>query len=175
MNKHTLGSPPPLRGRSDREAVREGGRQLAAHRPVAKFQRTRAKSLRSEMTDAERRLWSALRGHRLNGLSFRRQTPIGRFIVDFVCHDRHLIIEVDGGQHAENKRDVERDRWLESKGYRILRFWNSDVLRNRNGVLEMIVAAAAEHTPLPNPPPQGGRGPAGARGGGARGAGGASQ
>jgi very-short-patch-repair endonuclease len=110
------------------------------------------------MTDAEHRLWSALRGHRLDGLSSRRQALIGRFIVDFVCHERRIVIEVDGGQHAENARDVERDRWLESKGYRILRFWNHDVLRNRNGVLEMIVAAAAEHTPLPNPPPQGGRG-----------------
>ena len=143
---NALGAPPPLRGRSDREAVREGGNRSPAHRPVAKFQRTRAKSLRGDMTDAEQRLWSALRGHRLSGLSFRRQTPIGRFIVDFVCHERSLIIEVDGGQHAENKRDIERDRWLESKGYRILRFWNSDVLRNRNGVLEMIVATAAEHT-----------------------------
>jgi very-short-patch-repair endonuclease len=111
------------------------------------------------MTVAERRLWSALRAHRLNGLSFRRQTLFGRFIVDFVCQERRLIIEVDGGQHAENARDAERDRWLESKGYRILRFWNSDVLRNRNGVLETIVAAAAEPTPLPNPHPQGGRGP----------------
>jgi very-short-patch-repair endonuclease len=110
------------------------------------------------MTDAERRLWSALRGHRLDGLSFRRQTPIGRVIVDFVCHERRLVIEVDGGQHAENARDIERDRWLASKGYRVLRFWNNDVLRNRSGVLEMIVTAAAEHTPLPNPPPQGGRG-----------------
>ena len=119
------------------------------------------------MTDAERRLWFMLRAHRLNGLSFRRQVPIGRYIVDFVCQERRLIIEVDGGQHAENARDAERDRWIASKGYRVLRFWNHDVLRNRTGVLEMImiVAAAAEYTPLPNPPPQGGRGPAGASGG----------
>jgi very-short-patch-repair endonuclease len=122
------------------------------------------------MTDAEHRLWSALRGHRLDGLSFRRQALIGRFIVDFVCHERRIVIEVDGGQHAENARDAERDRWLASKGYRVLRFWNNDVLRNRNGVLEMIVAAAAENTPLPNPPPQGGREPAGARGESRRGA-----
>jgi very-short-patch-repair endonuclease len=155
---NTLGPPPPLRGRSDREAVREGGNKPPAHRSVATFHRARAKSLRSDMTDAELRLWSALRGHRLNGLSFRRQTPIGRFTVDFVCHDKRLVVEVDGGQHAENARDIERDRWLASKGYRVLRFWNHDVLRNRSGVLEMIVAAAAEHTPLPNPPPQGGRG-----------------
>jgi very-short-patch-repair endonuclease len=157
-------SPPPLRGRSDREAVRVGGIKPPAHRPVAKLNRTRAKRLRSDMTDAEGRLWCALRAHRLNGLSFRRQAPIGRFIVDFVCHERGLVIEVDGGQHAENARDVERDRWLVAKGYRVLRFWNHDVLRNGNGVLEVIAAAAAEATPLPNPPPQGGRGRAGARG-----------
>jgi very-short-patch-repair endonuclease len=165
MMGNALRPPPPLRGRSDREAVREGG-NAPAHRSVAKLQRTCAKSLRSGMTDAEHRLWSALRAHRLNGLSFRRQALIGRFIVDFVCHERGLIIEIDGGQHAENARDVERDRWLDAKGYRVLRFWNHDVLRNRNGVLEVIAAAAAEATPLPNPPPQGGRGPSGVRGGG---------
>jgi very-short-patch-repair endonuclease len=116
------------------------------------------------MTDAETRLWMSLRAHRLDGLSFRRQTPVGRFIVDFVCHDHKLIVEVDGGQHAKSTKDIERDRWLASRGYRILRFWNSDVLKNRNAVLEMIVAAAREVTPLPNPPPQGGRELAGTRG-----------
>ena len=164
MTSHELRSPPPLRGRSDREAVREGGKP-PAHRPVPVLQRTRAKSLRSDMTDAEHRLWSALRAHRLNGLSFRRQAPLGRFTVDFVCHDKRLVIEVDGGQHADNVRDIERDRWLAAKGYRVLRFWNNDVLRNRNGVLETIAAAVAEATPLPSPPPQGGRGPSGVRGG----------
>ncbi|HEX5507351.1 MAG TPA: endonuclease domain-containing protein [Pseudolabrys sp.] len=116
-----------------------------------------AKSLRQEMTDAERKLWFALRAHRLQGLSFRRQTPIGSFIVDFVCHDRRLVVELDGGQHVESKSDAERDRWLGSKGYRVLRFWNSDVLRNLAGVLEIIISSTNEATPLPNPPPQGGR------------------
>ena len=92
MTSNELSSPPPLRGRSDREAVREGGPKPKAHRPVSAISRGRAKSLRSDMTDAEIRLWSALRAHRLGGLSFRRQTPIGRFIVDFVCHERRLII-----------------------------------------------------------------------------------
>jgi very-short-patch-repair endonuclease len=109
------------------------------------------------MTDAEMRLWQALRAHRLMGLSFRRQTPIGRFIVDFVCHDRWLVIELDGGQHAESAKDLERDHWLKSKGYRVLRFWNSDVLKNPTGVLESILGAISEITPLPTPPPQGGR------------------
>jgi len=116
------------------------------------------------MTDAERLLWSALRANRLAGLNFRRQTPIGKFIVDFVCHKRRLIIEVDGGQHATSKADIERDRWLASKNYRVLRFWNSDVLQNRDGVLQTIVEAALKATPLPSPPPQGGRGHAGVSG-----------
>jgi len=154
MSDNALRSPPPLRGRSAAEGRREGG-QPTAHRSVAPLMRARAKRLRSDMTDAEGKLWAALRAHRLSGLSFRRQTLVGRFIVDFVCHEKRLIVEVDGGQHADNVRDVERDRWLVSKGYRVLRFWNSDVLRNRAGVLETIVAAAND-TPLPNP--QGGRG-----------------
>jgi very-short-patch-repair endonuclease len=115
------------------------------------------------MTDAERKLWFSLRAHRLNGLAFRRQTPIGPFIVDFVCHEKGLIVEVDGGQHAESKSDAQRDRWLLSKGYRVLRFWNSDVLQNHSAILRAIVEAARDATPLPNPPPQGGRGTAGAR------------
>jgi very-short-patch-repair endonuclease len=130
-----------------------------AHRLISERQRKNAQSLRGNMTEAEKRLWSALRAHRLDGLSFRRQTPIGSFIVDFVCHERRLVVEVDGGQHAESNSDIERDRWLASKGYRVLRFWNSDVLRNRNGVLETIAEAARQATPLPNPPPQGGREP----------------
>jgi very-short-patch-repair endonuclease len=117
------------------------------------------------MTDAEHRLWSWLRAHRLDGLSFRRQVPVGSFILDFVCHEQMLVIEVDGGQHAQSKRDVERDQWLASKGYRVLRFWNSEVLRNREGVLQSILSAAREITPLPNPPPQGGRELRRARGG----------
>jgi very-short-patch-repair endonuclease len=131
---------------------------------VATIHRKNAKSLRHDMTDDERKLWYALRAHRLNGLGFRRQVPIGTFIVDFVCHDRQLIVEVDGGQHADSQHDIERDRWLTSNGYRILRFWNSEVLKNRAGVLQVILDAAREATPLPNPPPQGGRGPAGASG-----------
>jgi very-short-patch-repair endonuclease len=131
---------------------------------VPNTRRTFAKALRRTMTDAEQRLWSALRAHRLDGLSFRRQTPIGSFIADFVCHERQLVIEVDGGHHADSKRDIERDRWLASKGYRVLRFWNSDVLQNLDGVLQVIIRTASQTTPLPNPPPQGGREQAGASG-----------
>jgi very-short-patch-repair endonuclease len=116
------------------------------------------------MTDAERVLWMQLRAHRLDGLRFRRQTPIGRYIVDFVCHEHRLAVELDGGQHAESNRDIKRDCWLESKGYRVLRFWNSDVFQNREGLLETIASVARAATPLPGPPPQGGRGKDGARG-----------
>jgi len=115
--------------------------------------------MRRQMTAAELKLWQSLRAHRLEGLSFRRQVPIGPYIVDFVCHERRLIIEVDGGQHADSQRDRQRDAMLADKGYRTLRFWNSDVFENCAGVLETILDAASCDTPLPNPPPQGGRGP----------------
>ena len=157
MNKHTNNSsPPPLWGRSDRAAIREGG-NASAHRAVRPMLRMRAKTLRREMTEAEQRLWNALRAHRLEGLSFRRQVPFGAFIADFVCHERRIVIEVDGGQHADSKRDLWRDRRFNAKGYRVLRFWNTDVLQNLSGVLQTIVEATRDHTPLPSPPPQGGR------------------
>jgi len=116
------------------------------------------------MTDAEKKLWFSLRAHRLQGLGFRRQTPIGSYIADFACHERKLIVEVDGGQHSESKNDIERDRWLASKGYRVLRLWNSDVLGNHESILQTILDVASEATPLPDPPPQGGREHASTRG-----------
>jgi very-short-patch-repair endonuclease len=104
------------------------------------------------MTDAERRLWSRLRMQALEGHRFRRQSPIGRFIVDFVCPECALIVELDGGQHADQQTyDSARTAWLESQGYRVLRFWNSDVLENPEGVLEVILAALRA-TPPPRAP-----------------------
>jgi very-short-patch-repair endonuclease len=111
---------------------------------VSTKQRVRARSLRANSTDAERIIWSALRAHRLNGASFRRQTPIGPYVVDFICHAARLAIEIDGGQHFESKqeqRDASRDAYLTGKGYRVLRFNNYDVMINRQGVLETIAAA----------------------------------
>jgi len=140
-------SPPPLRGRSDREAVREGGQQVAHHRAIPEIRRANAKAMRRDMTEAEKRLWYWLRAHRFGGTAFRRQTPIGPFIVDFVSHEHRLVIELDGGQHGENKRDAKRDRWLSSNGYRVLRFWNSDVFNNRDGVLQMISEAVVGEGP----------------------------
>ena len=111
------------------------------------------------MTDAERIIWNAIRAHRMHGMSFRRQTPIGPFIVDFVCHAALLIVEIDGGQHSEPenmKRDARRETFLKSKGYRILRFNNYEVMTNREGVLETI-AAAVMHAPSPPLPRKRGR------------------
>jgi very-short-patch-repair endonuclease len=95
--------------------------------------------LRRHATDAERKLWFALRDRRLGGFKFVRQEAIGQYIVDFVCREKRLIVEVDGGQHAENRRDRIRDSMLTAEGYHVLRFWNSDVLRNPNGVLSVIL------------------------------------
>jgi very-short-patch-repair endonuclease len=105
----------------------------------------RARELRKQLTDAEKRLWSRLRRNQLGGHHFRRQRPIGPFIVDFVCMAKGLIVEVDGGQHADRaEEDVSRTAYLENKGYRVLRFWNNDVLANTEGVLEVIRAAVDE-------------------------------
>ncbi|MPZ39472.1 MAG: DUF559 domain-containing protein [Rhizobiales bacterium] len=126
---------------------------------VPSKQRSRARLLRRNLTDAERIIWNAVRAHRMAGASFRRQTPIGPHIVDFVCHDANLVIEVDGGQHFEPehiRRDSRRDAFLSSKGYRVLRFNNHDVMTNRQGVLETIAAAIA-HTPSPPLPRTQGR------------------
>ena len=101
-----------------------------------------ARTLRKNMTDAERLLWYNLRDRRLNGYKFRRQYPIGSFIVDFVCVERKLIIEVDGGQHNWNKdKDANRTEYLEEKGYRVLRFWNNEVLHKTESVLNVILSS----------------------------------
>ena len=102
-----------------------------------------ARRLRSNPTEAELRLWSRLRRRQLDGLRFRRQVPLGRFIVDFSCYDERLVIELDGGQHLESREeDAARTQWLESRGFRVLRFWNDEVFKNMDGVLETIRAAA---------------------------------
>jgi very-short-patch-repair endonuclease len=103
------------------------------------------------MTDAEHRLWYLLRAHRFSGAKFKRQAPVGNYIVDFVCFDRRLVIEADGGQHADSLDDRRRDDWLASQGFRVLRFWNNDVLKNTQGVLEVISNALAEAVASPSP------------------------
>ncbi len=105
----------------------------------------RANELRRNSTDAERLLWSKLRNRQLNGFKFRRQVPIGPYIADFVCWELKLIIEVDGGQHAEQaERDLARSRYLETKGFKIVRFWNNEVLGNIEGVLETLTLALSQ-------------------------------
>ena|ERR1700723_1107488 len=100
-----------------------------------------ARTLRRNPTDAEIRLWSAPRDRRLAGYRFRRQHPIGPFVVDFACTKHQLIVEADGGQHNDNAVDEERTEWLKREGWRVLRFWNNDILNNTDGVIETIVAA----------------------------------
>ncbi|NOU00683.1 MAG: endonuclease domain-containing protein, partial [Gallionella sp.] len=97
-----------------------------------------AKQLRSNMTDAEKLLWYHLRGHRFQGLKFKRQQPLGNYIVDFISFERKIIIEVDGGQHFESESDIQRDTWLRGQGFQVLRFWNNEVLGETESVLEKI-------------------------------------
>ncbi|SDR62121.1 Very-short-patch-repair endonuclease [Rhizobiales bacterium GAS191] len=101
----------------------------------------RAKQMRREPTDAERRMWSLLRDRRLGKFKFRRQENLGRFIVDFVCMERKLVIEIDGGQHAESRSDQRRDDWFKARGFKVLRFWNNEVLTNPAGVQYAIAAS----------------------------------
>jgi very-short-patch-repair endonuclease len=120
-------------------------------------QRDFARSLRNNTTNAEKHLWQFLRAQQLHGHKFRRQAAIGPYIVDFVCFPRKLIIELDGPQHFEPgaiQHDANRDQWLTTRGYRILRFRNQELDDNILAVVETIVRAL-EETPLPNPPLQG--------------------
>jgi very-short-patch-repair endonuclease len=109
-----------------------------------------AKALRANMTEAERRLWYLLRAHRFKEVKFKRQAPIGRYIVDFVSFERRLVVEVDGGQHAESDADGRRTRWLEDQGFRVVRFWNNEVLNNASGVLDTILFAITNPSPGPS-------------------------
>ena len=98
-----------------------------------------ARILRRNSTDAERKLWYSIKSRQIEGFKFRRQQPIGSYIVDFICFEKSLIIELDGGQHTVNReKDIERDNWLIKKGFHVSRFWNNDVLSNHEGVLSEI-------------------------------------
>ena len=118
-----------------------------------------ARNLRERSTDVERLLWSRLRNRQLSGCKFRRQQPIGSYVVDFVCLEYRLVIELDGGQHAEQQsQDEVRTAFLHQEGYRVLRFWNNQVLAELDSVLEVIyLALASSAYPSPNPLPQGER------------------
>ncbi|SIO10736.1 Very-short-patch-repair endonuclease [Bradyrhizobium erythrophlei] len=128
-------------GASRSEATGEGfAPQTPRHRPTAKRIRNFAKRMRREPTDAEAAMWRLLRDRRLSLFKFRRQVPFQDFILDFVCFEKHLIIEIDGSQHAASVRDLARETILMAEGFRIARYWNNDVLQQPSAVLEDILA-----------------------------------
>jgi len=119
--------------------------------------RLRARELRRSPTHIERLLWNRLRFWQIDGFKFRRQQPLGNYIADFVCFERRLIVEIDGGQHAAKKEyDAKRDSWLHDQGFIVLRFWNSDIVENMEGVLQSILDNLRS-TFFLSPSPQGGR------------------
>ena len=111
-----------------------------------------ARRLRRDSTSAELRLWNRLRSRSVDGNKFVRQHPIGRYVVDFICREKRLVIEVDGGQHAESARDRVRDKYLLDHNYRVMRFWNNEIMSNMDGVLETIANALSADAP-PHPVP----------------------
>jgi very-short-patch-repair endonuclease len=124
-------------------------RRTHAKRPLTDV----ARKLRRNQTDAEKQLWYHFRDRRFLGYKFRRQTPRGRAVADFLCHEARIIVEVDGGQHASSSSDVERTAFLNSAGYLVLRFWNNDVMSNMDGVLEEIARTLALCREGRNPSP----------------------
>jgi very-short-patch-repair endonuclease len=144
--------PPPLAGGGRGEGAAPVTPEEAAPRGLL----TRARIMRREPTPAERVLWQALRDKQLHGLKFRRQVPLGPYIVDFYCSAARLVVEVDGVVHADSTTDPVRDEWLRAQGLHVLRFWNDEVLKNLDGVL--IVIAETTRGPLPPSPSRKGRG-----------------
>jgi very-short-patch-repair endonuclease len=133
--------PSPLAGEGGAQAPGEGEATRTA--PVNK-PRDIARKLRRNMTDAERKLWSILRNRKLTHMKFRRQVPIGPYVADFLCYEARLIVEADGGQHADAAHDAERDAWPASQGFHVLRFWNSDIFGNPEGVMTRLAERAPQ-------------------------------
>jgi very-short-patch-repair endonuclease len=119
-----------------------------------------SRSLRKNPTDAEKKLWAHLRRKQISGRRFRRQHPLGRYIVDFVCLEAKLIVEIDGGQHTESAHgDAQRTQWLQRQGFRVVRFWNNEVLGETESVLtEIARMLASQGLPPPYPSPASGGG-----------------
>ena len=121
-----------------------------------------ARQLRKNMTDAEKAVWRRLRSKSFNGFRFRRQAAIGEYIADFVCFSPRVVLELDGGQHADQvEADEQRSAWFRSQGFVVLRYWNHQVAEDWDVIEQELYAALTrdEKTPHPNPPPQGGREP----------------
>ncbi len=155
-------SPSPLAGEGAERQRREAGEGARSLTKTAR--KLRSQMTDAEMTDAERKLWFALKDRRFQSFKFRRQVPIGPYVADFLTFESRLVVEVDGGQHAESARDAKRDRWLAENDFRIVRFWNNDVLSNMEGVLTAL-ATELHNTPHPTsrlrstpPSPAGGEG-----------------
>lgn len=136
-------APPPARGR-------HGGGQNSQFRELAPLIVGNARRLRREMTPAERKLWKYIQKRQIAGYKFRRQHPIEPYIADFACIEASLVIELDGGQHIERRiYDKKRDAIIQQKGYRVLRFWNNDVMQNIEGVIDTILNALDPHLTSP--------------------------
>jgi very-short-patch-repair endonuclease len=128
-----------------------GVRPLITRHRIEKQTTINARELRSSMTDAEQRLWRSIRGKEIFSCRFRRQHPIGKYIADFACVEKKLVIELDGGQHQDQfAYDEHRTAFLQAQGWQVLRFWNNDVFENQNGVLASI--ADALRAPPPSQP-----------------------
>jgi very-short-patch-repair endonuclease len=110
------------------------------HRSLSQGSKSRARALRAAETDAEKALWRVLRDRRLQSTKWRRQVPIGPYIADFVCFEHRLVVECDGSQHGESLHDAKRDEWLHQQGFAVARFWNHEILRQRENVLSTILA-----------------------------------
>jgi very-short-patch-repair endonuclease len=162
FNKHP--SPASRLRRSAPSPAGGEGREQAAREPRPLIATTRARALRAQMTDAEQKLWFALRDRRFANFKFRRQVPLGPFIGDFVCFGARLVVEVDGSQHADSPRDEQRDRWLAANDFLVKRFWNNEVLTNIEGVLTVLLEVLHERTPHPARAARGRPSPAGGEG-----------
>ena len=110
------------------------------HRPIVKRNRGHARRMRRDPTEAERAMWLLLRDRRLSEIKFRRQVPFQNYILDYACFERRLVIEIDGSQHIESNRDAARNAALAKEGFRVVRYWNNDVLQRSNAVLEDLLA-----------------------------------
>ena len=156
---------PPLRGRGQGEggtsATRAGNSRAPGAIATSERSDRNAKRLRADMTPAEASLWKVLRKLDLEGSHFRRQAPFGAFVVDFVCHQHRLVIEVDGGIHRLDvvaARDAERESWLNARGYRVVRITNDEALFDPHAAVQRIAGKIGAGTPTPNPSPHGGGG-----------------